>query len=74
MIKRKRGEAIHLIKVEMLTKLYVLLFVCIANGAVSNEIGDIDVCDESSIIAQAGPFLSEKDVTQYANLEIFDAQ
>ena len=48
--------------------------VCAANGTVSNEIGDIIVCDESFIIAQAGQFLSEKDVTQYANLEIFDAQ
>ena len=52
----------------------VLRFVCIASGAVINEIGDIDVCDESSIIAQAGPLLSERYVTQYANLEIFDAQ
>ena len=34
----------------------VLLFVCVANGAVSSEIGDIDECDESSIIAQVGPF------------------
>ena len=52
----------------------VLRFVCVASGAVSSEMGDIDACDESSIIAQAGQFLSEKDVTQYANLEIFDAQ
>lgn len=50
----------------------VLPFVCVANGAVSSEIGDIHACDEGSTIAQASPFLSEKDVTQYASLEIFD--
>lgn len=38
------------------------------------EMGDINVCDESPIIAQAGPFLSVNAVTQYASLKMFDAQ
>ncbi len=52
----------------------ILTSVHVGSEADKKEVGDIPVCEASSIIAHTGPTLSENAVTQYASLDTFAAQ